>query len=386
MVFVFKLILLLLFILTPIIFLGITSDKRGGVLAFPIFTLFLAILSYFVYPKVENDLFRYFEKISSFSHLSFQSLIAQSNPEDYGMNFLFWILGKNDIPELLPFLVVAIVYGIIFYVYYDICHRTSLTQKTKILFLLFLLSNISFYFVTTNIRNVTAFSCIILGCYRDFIQRKKGIITSVLYILPCIIHISSISLLILRMMLPLFIRFKFMFTSAIILSPVFVKVIHINIANLGFKSPALVYFQNLVNKADYYFFSINTEWAQAVQKSGFQKVQKSYHLLLLVCILITIRVFIKKYIKNYPHYRNAINYTESLGYITLTTFLIVVPTYVRYLTAFFMIIPVFYLPLLNILNISQPLKRLCTIMLFIGIPLGLTLQFYSMIGYIGISL
>lgn len=168
-----------------------------------IVVLALSLLAFSYVPAETTDLYRYRLIAERVSHLDFFDAVTNGFEEGLIIiNLLFWIAGKTKAVGLLPAFSVAVVYGVAGYITCDTAEAFERQDRIPwTLFIQFLL--LPFFNIILNVRNVAAFSLVLLAVYRDIIKRKLNVITIAIYLSACMIHISALSLILLRIIIPI---------------------------------------------------------------------------------------------------------------------------------------------------------------------------------------
>ena len=83
---------------------------------------------------------------------------------------------------------------------------------------------IPFYHAYSNVRNVSAFALLAVAVYRDMVKKKRTVITYLLYIIPCFIHMSGIVIVLFRAEIPIIRKFPYLgITSTLVIPTVIIK-------------------------------------------------------------------------------------------------------------------------------------------------------------------
>lgn len=165
---------------------------------FLFYAIIFGMISYCYNPIYEIDLTRYFQQLDYCRYIPITDAFTWADDGLVVKNFVFWIISKTGDNHLLPLLSMTIVFGVSTYITVN-SNRSSDEKITKVL--LFQLLFIPFFSAMSNVRNVSAYALIILAIYRDVSQNKRNLVTVLLYILPCFIHMTGFVLLIIRILL-----------------------------------------------------------------------------------------------------------------------------------------------------------------------------------------
>ena len=169
---------------------------------------FVFVSAYCTNTTYENDLDRYYAILENCKYFSLSEVIAYMDDGLYLENFLFWFYSHLGVYQLMPAVSASIVFGIGAYIAGDSVKRTN-NYNILWLIILFQLLTIPIFNIATNVRNILAFSLIMLGVYRDLVDKNRGVLTILLYILPCFLHGTGIILASLRLIVPFVSRFPF---------------------------------------------------------------------------------------------------------------------------------------------------------------------------------
>lgn len=191
-------------ILTVVIFwFGIFRNPKKWPIYIWLFLYPVFIFSYCIEPSYVNDLTRYFFQLEKFGSVSFREALQISSDGLFVRNLLFWMIAKTKNVHLLPAVTTSIFYAVCIYITCDSARRLN-KEKYIGLVMVFEVLVIPYFNIVNNVRNVTAFALICLAAYRDLVQKKRNLITLVLYIAPCFLHKTGFILLILRLLVLIF--------------------------------------------------------------------------------------------------------------------------------------------------------------------------------------
>ncbi len=226
------------------------------------FVMVLMLLAYSFVPTPNADLSRYYSAVEKAGTHSFLEAVFGTKNGLYDglyiINAVFWIVAKTGCKGLLPALSVAVVYGVSFYVTCDCAERYEKTDWIRwLLAIQFLL--LPFYNIINNIRNVIAFALVALAMYRELIQNKKNVVTYLLYLVPCFIHVFALTAILIRILSGVVKKTRLISTFLVIAGSSAIEFLYSNIS--AFSSIHIVY--NIISKAHYYLSPEygETEWA-----------------------------------------------------------------------------------------------------------------------------
>ena len=179
------------------------------------------------YSPVSGDLSRYLLRLERYSHYTLGNAISTYYWLDSGEVTWNWLVAKTGIQGLLSGVPQFIIMLIASYITCDYLERNNseedIFKAISIQFLI--LPEIS---TINNVFCVSAFALFILAAYRELIQKKKGIWTWVLYILPCFIHSSVFILLGLRVLAIFVKKAKYVAIGLAFLLPILLNFLHSN--------------------------------------------------------------------------------------------------------------------------------------------------------------
>ena len=185
-------------------FVGFQYASKQWKKVLPVFILTVAAMAYAYTPVFTGnvDLWAYFNMLSICSNKTLVEVVEWFNDGLITENVMFWALGHVGVPHLLPAITVGTIYGVAGYITCDTATNTNSNSAIGRA-ILFQICMIPFLSLVQNIRNVFAFSLIILAVYRDLVKHDRGITTWLLYVLPCFIHITAIMIVLLRILVVL---------------------------------------------------------------------------------------------------------------------------------------------------------------------------------------
>ena len=197
-----------------------------------------------------NDLTRYFDIVASLKDFSLNYILTNDRELLYTKDIIFYFVSRTNELHILPFITGFIVYTITFYVLFDIVKKSNRKFKTKELFMLILISIgiITPYSIIVNVRCVLSYTIIIFAIYRELIQKKRNIVTLMLYILPIGLHSSAIIIIIIRLISILFKKFKKISIAIALFLPTLIDIIYnyVGYLNIGIIGTIIT---NAINKA-----------------------------------------------------------------------------------------------------------------------------------------
>lgn len=203
-------------ILTVVIFwFGIFRSPKQWPIYIWLFLYPVFIFAYCIETSYVNDLNRYFMQVERFVGVSFREAFQVSKDGLFVRDLLFWLIAQTKNVQLLPAVTTSIVYAVCMYITCDSARRMNKEKYIGIV-MVFEVLVIPFFNIVNNVRNVTAFALICFAAYRDLVQKKRNVITLVLYIAPCFLHKTGFVLLLLRLLVIIF--EKYMGLSLVIIT------------------------------------------------------------------------------------------------------------------------------------------------------------------------
>lgn len=169
---------------------------------FILFLIPIFVLAYCYEPKGTPDIVSYFQELKLVSSMDMSQIAIMYEDGLVVEHFVFYILGKLGLYNLLPAISTSIVYGIAYYITFDYCKSFNQLERKDIIWIfIFQLLMLPFFSLVNNIRNVSAFALLLLAFYLDFVKGKNIIKILPLYIVPCFWHSSAFLFLLIRFVL-----------------------------------------------------------------------------------------------------------------------------------------------------------------------------------------
>ena len=248
----------------------------------PLIVLTFAFIAYCYEPTYSNDLSRYFNSLERLKTVPFSEAFSWANDGLVVKNLLFWLIAKTHDKHILPALVIGCLYGVTFYISADSI-ESRYENLWKVLMIQIMLLPI--YLATSNVRNMLCFALLELAVYRDAVQGKKNIITTLLYILPCFIHMTGIIVVLVRFMVILFHRhFRLGLISTAVI-PTFVSVIYSRLGTFHFSGNIGKILNRIIWKS-YASLATSSDYAQSMQQSGYVNACMAVVFVASVCLIL----------------------------------------------------------------------------------------------------
>ena len=220
---------ILIFFLTPMMAIyagvGLICSPKKWRKYLPFCILPIGIIAYCYNPLTSADLVRYIAMVEQCRDLTVYETFRYFDDGLVVKNIIFWALSKLDDPHFLPALSSATVYGIAGYI---TCDTADIWHCERYIPLVLVCQSflLPFFTITSNVRNICAFSLIILAVYLDTEKKKRNILVLALYIGPCFIHTSAWILVVLRMLVFLIKRFKSWVLFSVFFLPVITNIMY----------------------------------------------------------------------------------------------------------------------------------------------------------------
>lgn len=330
---------LLVFLFIPIIAgmiggLGLYKDPLHWrkYLWMGLYVIFMLVYAY--YPNDPAlDLNAYFYTLELCGKLTITEILNKFASGLFSQAFLFWLIGHLNIPHLLPAITTTIVYAIAGYITCDTAERYH-QEKLIGKILLFQTMTIPFVNVINNVRNVFAFSLIILAVYLDLVKKKRNIFVICLYAIGLFFHLSSFVIILLRV--GCVVVKKYM--AAVIIIPfVFPYLI-----DLSYKYRMLFYFpgnvgngvQTIIAKMYSYMHDSTSTYALEAT-TGLTYRLNRYFMMAGAFILCLLIYLLYMQLKDSVDHMNYMVFIALIGVVTLACNVFAVPNYWRFAAALY---------------------------------------------------
>lgn len=166
------------------------------------FAVSISLILFHCIPNNTTDLSRYYKMIDSYSFIPlteiFETFFSKPEPISYLLFYIISMLGNHSYLMLITTLV---SYIILLYIIFDYQKEKKLSNtKFNIVLIYFLCTFLIIYHIT-GVRFCLARLTFFLALYLDMYKGNKKIYVKILYLIPVLIHISSITLLLIRLLL-----------------------------------------------------------------------------------------------------------------------------------------------------------------------------------------
>ena len=305
--------------------LGMYSNSHNWRKYFICIISVVFVVAYNYNPVGHPDLTRYFVQIETAKQYDFMQYNNWMGDSLFVKNLFFWAVGKLQMPKLVPAITTTIVYGCSFYITCDFAEREGLINIIfETIVLQFCL--LPFVFIVNNVRNVAAFALISLAVYRDLVQKKKNIVTLLLYILPCFLHKTGFVAILIRVLSLYIGRYLFVLLFVAAMLPTIVRYLfkyYLFFAKFG---PVGILISKSILTA--YRATISTsDWAITSMNSRVSITTK--YIDYIICVLLIVIVLLLNKESNLKS-RNYLNYVKSVAVITIATNIFRTPVYWRF--------------------------------------------------------
>lgn len=293
----------------------------------------------------EIDLTVYFEQLQDFEiYKSVYPIWIDDDTMLYTRDLLFFIISRTHNVHILPFVVGLCIYGIVFYVFYDIllhC-KIKLSYQKIVMLIVIMIGLYSPFSIIGNVRCIFSFTLILFAVYRDMVQKNRNLLTILLYVIPIGLHTAAISVLIVRI-LQYFVKYVGIYISLFALGlPSLITILHdLNIG--GFVGIFL-------DKAYFYLNWTEGGFADMVDKSIWSKLDKLFGTIYILTIIVSIFIVERNNKRNKLFENGMIRFLVFIGVYALGSLYIKTGAFWRYAALFALFSPCIILPLLESKN------------------------------------
>ncbi|MEE0127103.1 MAG: EpsG family protein [Clostridia bacterium] len=186
----------------PVVLLGLFLEKKHKRYYCFLLSVMIGIICYYIVPNQGMDISRYYEYLDEIRYLPItEALKGISSQTEIITNLFFYVISQLNNNSLVVFFSSLIYYNILFYIIIDYCKIKDLTNKQINMIIIYAMITIWIIPNILGIRYAIAMVVFLLAIYLDMVKQKKNIIYKLLYILPILIHSSTILFLIMRLIL-----------------------------------------------------------------------------------------------------------------------------------------------------------------------------------------
>lgn len=213
------------------------------------FVLSISLLAYKLEPDPSLDLFRYFNYLDSIKNVEVKNLFTHGA---YSNTLLiqtyFYIISQTNNFYLLSSITSAFVFTLIFYICYNFRKKLNVTFQETAFYILAIISVATLAGIISGVRQNLAWVLLAFSIYRDFFKRSHNPQWKFLtYILPALVHMSTLPFILIRVILPIFRKFNLL-KYLVLLWPITISALEIikNILPKSLESPI----NSLINYAN----------------------------------------------------------------------------------------------------------------------------------------
>lgn len=253
------------------------------------FALLFAAFGYSLETGGECDLTRYYEQVQEMAGRTFSDVIVHDGASLYTKDVLFYFVSRTENLHILPLIVSFSIYLIVFYVFFDVIRKSSysFTKKQILAIGMVMTCVIPAYSVINNTRCVFAYVLIGFAVYREIREKKKNILTLLLYVIPVWLHVSAIVVILLRLFQYVFKRLRIGSLIIAMIFPIMIDIAHTyaKYYEIGAIGKLLV---TAVNKAYYYLHWTTGGWADEVGSSLTNLLNRTYGTFFIITLILLI--------------------------------------------------------------------------------------------------
>ena len=163
----------------------------------------LAIVSYYIDPPFEWDLYRHFQLLNKMKNGGINFALNSSNYKElFVVNYFYYFISLTGNNHLLPFITVLICCFIFLKIYYNFVYnndKISLFVKLILFILFFALFDI--VITISSIRTNLSIIFCALGAYLECTNKKNKVVSFIVYGLSLFIHPVSVVFIITRFLI-----------------------------------------------------------------------------------------------------------------------------------------------------------------------------------------
>lgn len=263
------------------------------------FALLFGMVGYNLHFSTASDLDRYYDIIDRLAGQNLLEILNADKSMLYTMDILFCFVSKTGSNGILAYIVGFFCYLIMFYVFFDtvIRYRDTSIPNCNIHILmtgLVMVSIINPFSIIGNVRCVFAFFMISFAAYRDWVQKKRNLVTLLLYLVPVGLHTAAVTILFVRICAPFLKKIPKAFVALAVLIPALIRFLYEIIFRTNLNNIILRYVRNAIIKAYQYLNWTRGGWATQIESSIANKVERSYGTFFLIVIIILYYVLTKE--------------------------------------------------------------------------------------------
>lgn len=346
----------------------------------PFLVLSLGLLAYAYNPYIEDDLVRYFNRAIEYGSISLDRVFFDaSGVNEYDVltcvyTIWSWCVGQVGAVHLLPMVSIMTVYGVAFYITSDLAKRFQ-GEKFIPFIVLFQLCMLPLPSLISNVRNVWAFSLVILITYLHTVRHMRGPIVYLLYLVPGFIHSSAFLLIVLRIICKLGNKIIIPFAIFSVALPQVIDFLY-GLRSLFSSLGNIGTFINLNILRLYWYIhdTGDTAWAQQVANSSYQYFNRILMVSFAIFISLIIIFWTKKNVDSW--YKEFLNFMLLINLSVVSFMWFTVPHFWRVSAASFIGISISMIPLLLNRNRAPIFIKIFYVMLPFYMLGGIVAQFW----------
>lgn len=345
--------------LVLILWIGFTQVGKAipsniKILAMPI-ALCIAQLGY-VQTSSASDLQSYYENLQYYGG-SLGSILKNDSQALYLRDLLMYLVHRSGDERLLPYIVGFVIYWIVFYILFDMVDRNrDLLKPRDVICMILIIFGITFPTTAIgNIRFVTASMIISFATYRDLIQKKRGLITLLLYIVPIFLHTEAVFILLIRVMQGVARRIGLWSILVVFFFPSLVYIANNHLSLI----PGSI-LKSAVQRAEFYLSWNEGGFATTLKSDPINLVTRWYGTFFILYVLGLILYSVKKKDRIKIWDQPMVGYVFLVGVFGLACLNITTGAFWRFETIFAVLCPIYLIPIkkLHTRAVGIPIKLL----------------------------
>lgn len=170
-----------------------------------IFIIAIVFLTYNFIPDPTLDLFRYYHYLEEIKSKSWEEIFSYGTYSNTILTQIyFYIISITGNYSLLSTISTTMLFTIILYVINKYQENSDFSYSAASFFIVSIISVATLAGITSGIRQNFSWVLLMIAVYYDFFSRKDKLITRVLlYILPLMVHMSTLPFIALRLIMPI---------------------------------------------------------------------------------------------------------------------------------------------------------------------------------------
>lgn len=165
-----------------------------------VFVVGMMLIAYSTWLGEGSDLARYYNILSQMKGKSLAWAMENSVYKNTVIvNAFMWMIAQTGINQLLPALSTGIILVNMIYFIHLENQRDTLELSTQLTYWMVYFAIATFSAIMTGVRQNWMISLFAIAVHRDVIQKKRGILTIIMYAMACLIHNSALLLVSVRL-------------------------------------------------------------------------------------------------------------------------------------------------------------------------------------------